>query len=108
MLLIPTRNDLPHYFQTVELDGKTYGLELYWNTRSLSWFLSIWDSTFTTRLLAGRRLAVDSFILGRFKDARLPPGEFLAIDLLGTGKDPGLKELGQRVVLSYTPAAELP
>lgn len=107
VILISTRNDVPHYFETVELDGQTYGLELYWNTRALSWYVSIWDSSFSERLLAGRRLAIDSFILSRFMDPRLPPGELIAVDLLGTGSDPGMKELGQRVVLTYVPAAEL-
>ena len=108
MLIIPTRNDLPHYRETVELDGVTYGLEFYWNTRALAWFLSIWDSAFTTPILTSRRITVDGQLLGRFKIAGLPPGEIMAADQSGTKVEPSLADLGARVVLTYTPAAELP
>lgn len=108
MLLIPT-SESPHYLQTTELEGKTYGLEFYWNTRDLAWYLTIWDSAFQTRLLAGRKLVINGQVLGRFpRDIGLPPGEITEVDLGGTGVEAGLKEIGQRVVVSYLTEAEMP
>jgi hypothetical protein len=109
MLLIPTPSaTYPHFRQTTELDGKTYGLEFYWNTRDLAWYLSIWDSAFESRLLAARKLAVGAQVLGRIpRDAGLPPGEIMAQDLSGTNAEPGMKDLGLRVVVAYWLQTEL-
>ncbi len=107
MLIVPTRNDLPHYREVVELDAKDYGLEFYWNTRALAWFLSLWDAAFTTPILASRRLSVESQLLGRFRSDALPPGEMMLADQSGTMTEASFADLGARCILTYTPAAEL-
>lgn len=106
-LIIPTNDAAEHYLQTVDLDGRTFGLEFYWNTRAARWFLSLWDASFSIRLLAGRQLSIDVPILARFRDPRLPAGELVATDTAGTKLEAGRDDLGRRVVLLYTTRAEL-
>lgn len=103
--VIASNNKLPHQRLTSDLDGVTYGLELDWNAAELFWYLTLWDSSFTTRLLAGRKLTISAQVLGRFRLAVLPPGELTLVDTTGKYLDPGLLELGQRVLLVYIPAA---
>lgn len=97
---IPLRTDLPHYDLQVELDGATYGLEFLWNPRSEAWSMTI-SSADGTVLAAGLRVVVDWAIGKRLKDATLPPGVFMAQDTSGERRDPGLEDLGRRVLLLY-------
>jgi hypothetical protein len=95
-------------FQT-ELDGKVYGFDLHWNTRDEAWYLTILDSDDEV-LLAGLKLVVSFPLISRFRSFDLPPGELEAVDTNTTTAevDPGLDDLGQRVLLIYTPPEDLP
>lgn len=105
--MLPLRPDLPHYLFQVELEGRTYTLELRWNERAAGWFLSVLTAD-EVPILQGRRVVVGFPLLARFRDFRLPPGELEAIDTTGAGRDPGLTELGARVQLMYTDSTSLP
>jgi hypothetical protein len=109
ILELYVRNDEPHYSYQTDLDGETYGFELRWNTRDSGWYLTIRDAEENV-LLAGIRLVVGFPLLRRFRDFRLPPGELEAVDTNTTGQaaDPGLADLGQRVLLVYTSPEDLP
>lgn len=106
-LQIPTRADLTHYTQTVDLDGVTHGLELYWNERDASWYLTLWDEAFTTRILASRRIVLGAQLVGRFRLEGLPAGELVPVDTSGQSREAGQAELGERVVLLYLEAASI-
>lgn len=107
ILEIPTRQDMPHYVETVELDGTVYGLEFYWNARAGGWFLTLWNAQLTAPLLSGRRLVLGAQLLGRYRNAALPPGDLLVVDMTGDGVEPGLKDLGLRAKLVYYGADDL-
>ncbi len=107
-LVIPTATDgSAHYTMTVELDGVTYELELLWVERSPGWYLSI-SLDDGTRLLSCRRLVLGAFITRRFKDPRLPKGDFTLLDTTGQDIEAGLYDLGSRVLLLYTEGADWP
>lgn len=108
MRYLPVNGELPHHVFFVQLDGTTYGFELRWNTRAQGWFLSVLDAQ-GNLLLAGRRLVIGWGLTGRFRlrDKRLPPGDVMAIDTSGQGKEAGLDDLGTRVVVTYVELAEL-
>lgn len=107
-LVIPTRSDgVPHYTFSIELDEKTYELELLWVERSAAWYLSIADSD-GVPLLSTRKLVLGAFITWRFKNPELPPGDFHLLDTSGQGLEAGLYDLGQRVLLFYTEGADWP
>ena len=105
-LTIPLRNDLPRYNFQIELDGTTFGLEMAWNFRGEYWSMSIFDAD-GVALLYGVRLVVDFLLASRFRDSRLPAGNFQAMDTSGEQRDPGFNDLGSRVLLLYFAAGEL-
>ena len=105
-LIIPIRSGVPHQLFEVELDGSTYTLEVRWNERASGYFLNISEAE-GTRLLSGIRLVIDWPLLLRWRDERLPAGQFLLVDTSGKKQEPGLAELGARVQLLYVTAAEV-
>ena len=105
--IIPTRQDAAHYQFPVELEGVVFGLEFYWNARDASWYLTILDAE-GVPLLSSRKLVLDLPLTARYRDLRLPRGEFVVLDTTGQGLEAGLKDLGTRVLLVYVPSTELP
>lgn len=106
MLLLPVQNDTPRYSELVTLDGVAYRLSFEWNDRAASWFLDIGTAA-GVPLVTNVRLVVGWPLLSRYRVEGLPPGLLECIDTLGTDTDPAYQDLGGRVVLAYTPTAEL-
>lgn len=104
--VLPLRPDLPHYRFEVELDGVAYGIELRWNMRAEGWMMTL--STPEGDVLLRRRVVLGFPLTARYRDLRLPAGELEAIDTEGTGVEPGLRDLGGRVLILYTDAESLP
>lgn len=105
-ILLPTRTDLARYSFDLDLDDVkcTYAFE--WNDRDSGWYLSITDAN-SNALLSGRRVVIGYPLIGRYRDARLPPGEFVAIDTSSQDVEAGYSDLGDRVHLIYLTRAEL-
>lgn len=106
-IVVPTRQDVPHYTFEIDLDGKTFGFEFLWNGRSGAWYFTITDAVGTV-LLAGRKVVLGFPLLNRFRDPRLPAGDLAAIDTSGQYLEAGLNDLGKRVKLLYTSADDIP
>lgn len=107
MITLPTRTDRAFYDFEIELEGRTFLLELHWNERDSSWYLKICAAEAPdVPILAGRKIVLGFPLLGRFRDSRLPPGEITALDTSGRNQAPGLADLGDRVLLIYSEAAE--
>ena len=107
-LVIPTRTDgCPDYTFTIGLDGDTYRLRLLWQERSTSWYMDIQEVD-GTPILSTRRLVLGLPLTFRYKDTRLPPGEFELQDTTAQDEEAGLFDLGSRVLLLYTEAADIP
>ena len=100
---IPLRSDVPWYSLSVELDGRTYGLELRWNDVSNAWFISLADAS-GAPIISSLKVVVGWPISKRYADPRLPPGILAAIDTTGRDLPPGRSDLGSRVELHYIPA----
>lgn len=109
---IPVDGTLPHSKLRVSLDGTTFGLEFRWNHRMEAWFFSVFSAD-GTLLLANRRVALSPtggrpfLLLGRFRDPRLPRGDFVAIDTTSTDREARLGDLGTRVLFVYLTVQEL-
>jgi hypothetical protein len=100
VVTLPTRTDgYPAYDFEVELDGRAYVCVLRWNEREGSWYLSLLDAD-RVDIVAGVRVVVDWDLLRRVVDARRPPGVLIAVDTTSAG-EPGLTDLGGRVLLTY-------
>jgi hypothetical protein len=101
---LPAKN--PHFTVQLELEGVTYGLELRWNTVDEAWYLSVLNGE-GVLIIAGRKVVIDFPLLSRFADARLPPGEFFAVDTSGNHEDATFEDFGTRVKLLYFESTEL-
>ena len=58
-------------------------------------------------MLLSRKITVGTPLLGRFQGATLPYGELIAYDTSGADADPGLTDLGVRVLLTFTDGADI-
>lgn len=107
--VIPTeRETRGNYSQRTVLDGREYLLLFRWNQREGRWYLTISDQD-GAPIVSGVKIVVNfPLITNRIVDARRPPGEIFATDTTGADIDPGLDDLGSRVVLIYIDAADIP
>lgn len=104
MITIPVGND-SSFVQSVTIDGVVFNLSFKWNARQEAWALAILDSEKVT-IIAGIRIVANYDLLNGKVDARLPDGVLLALDMEGQGVDPGIDDLGNRVLLIYATRAE--
>lgn len=65
----------------------------------MAWYISLADGQ--GPLLAPRKLIIGYPLLLSLKGPRRPAGELLAIDRSDSGINPGLTDLGSRVILTY-------
>lgn len=113
---IPTSIELVNYVQTTSLDGRDYILRFLFNRRDQRWRISVLDQD-ESPIRFGVKVVADSPLLRRETDDRRPKGILLAKDLGATDVDrsageklvaidPGVDELGARVLLIYFTEAE--
>lgn len=95
---------LPDYSQRTTLDGREYHFRFQWNVREAKWYMSLKDSA-DSAIVDNVKVVANFPFLKLLTDARRPPGEIIA--QCTSGIDPGLKDLGGRVTLTYVDAAEL-
>ena len=86
--------------QVVPLEGETYTFVFRWNDRCSRWFLTIRNAA-GADLITGKKLVADVPFHPHEVNEELPPGSIWTLDLSGEGTDPGLRDLGDRVVLMY-------
>jgi hypothetical protein len=106
MVQIPVPQNLPFLTLQCQLDGVTYTLQLRWNVRVQGWWLDVFDEQGTTVLLAGLRLVLGAAI-GANVTGRPFPGFFFLIDTTANNVDPGLNDLGNRILLEYVEGADV-
>lgn len=105
-IVIPLRPNLPSYDEQIQLDGVLYTLQVKWNVRYSTWFLTVLDGNADTVLVGGKAIRAN-FPLAPYTTARQPPGAQVPVDTSQQGLDPVLTDLGTRVHLLYFTAAEL-
>ena len=106
-VVIPTRTDgSQRYSFRAPLGATIFGFEFFWNSRDNSWSFTLSDSS--GNLLLSKKITINTPLTYRYSNAALPKGEFLAFDSSGQNLEAGLKDLGSRVILTFTDAADLP
>jgi hypothetical protein len=105
--VINTTSELSSYNQRTILDGREYILTLQWTQRASHWFLSIADQD-GVAIANGLKLVANFPVNRRLTDARGPFGLIIPMDLSGSGRDPGLRDLGNRVLLTYVDVSDIP
>lgn len=94
MRIIPTSTTIPSYTQVTQIAGRNLRLSFDWNARLGRWRLAIYEAE-TGRLLRGGITLVDGWdVIRREVGDALRDLAIAAIDISGSGKDPGLSELG--------------
>lgn len=101
---MPVRSDIPAYKFQIDLEGTLYTFTFRYNSRMSRWIMDIADENETTILL-GVPVLTEFSLIERFKDDRLPPGAFLALDESGNQKQPAREDLGNDVKLFYIESA---
>ena len=97
---LPVTSDPQAYQFQITLDGTPYLFKFYFNKRRGTWHMSILTES-EEELVMGVPVFVGWPILDRFKDTRLPPGTFMAIDTTSDFVDPGQEDFGTRVKMLY-------
>lgn len=100
ILKMPIRNDIPAYTLNIELEGIAYILEFRFNSRQNRWIFDISDSI-KDPIVQGVPILIETDLFLKFKDSRLPPGGFIAIDQSGNRNQPDRLNFGNDVVLLY-------
>lgn len=98
--IIPVDSDNASFKFRTDLEDIAYVLRLDWNERSERWHLDIFDAD-ETPLKVGLPLNINSDIIGRFADTRLPPGLIMLYDTSGQNEEAGRDDLGDRCMLLY-------
>ncbi len=107
MVILPTRFDgESRYSFNIDLDGAPFVFQFEWNDRDFGWYFNIQNGD-ATLLLSGRRVVLNYPLTDIYRDPRLPAGSFIAIDTSGADLEPGIKDLGDRVLLIYATADEV-
>lgn len=113
-ILIPNRSDLTYYEMQLTLDLVAFDLVFRWNERDETWYMSIYDPNVAeqsdgsrTPIIGQIPILVGSLLLSTYSRRDRPLGDFLAIDTQGEDHDPGILDLGSRVVFLYFSNAEL-
>jgi hypothetical protein len=105
-IVLPTLTDgTQRYDFRIMLGGSFFGFDFRWNPRDSSWGFVLSDAS--GNALLTRKVALGLPMLYRAADSRLPNGELYAIDTTGKGQEAGLTDLGGRVQLSFTDAADI-
>jgi hypothetical protein len=97
---IRTSTTQSNYEFIVALDGVDYILRFLWNSRIQRWYLTV-KSAADVDLITGRKICVDIPWASHETIDGVPAGQLWTTDPSGSGIDPGLRELGERVVLLY-------
>lgn len=115
--IIDTSIELNDYRQVTTLDGRDYVLRFLFNEREDKWYLSVADES-DVSIVHGIKIVPLVSLLRKVTDARRPPGVLMARDMTGADVDfsagekivdldPGLNDLGGRVLLFYFAEDEL-
>ena len=93
--------------QITVIAGREYTLGFRWNARAMAWYLDIGDQdglpiVSGVRLVCGIPLARE--VVG---DSRMWPGTLMCVSTTQDGTDPGISDLGTRVVLIYDDGAAI-
>lgn len=104
MVKLPLRNDVPAFSFQTDLDGTTYNFKFRYNTRMDRWIFDILTAENET-ILTGIPVLLGTLLTGRFRDERLPAGDFFAINLQDENAEGGRDDLGTNVLILYEAAA---
>lgn len=99
---LPLQPSVANYRFGTTLDGTPYIIDIYWNSRSSTWYMDLLGED-EVPIRNSMRLVLGTLIGGRSADARFPSGSFLVVDLSGADIDAGFNDMGVRIMVWYIP-----
>lgn len=96
---LPTRVDIARYVLRVALSGVVFRLFFYFNRRDQAWYFDVTDPA-GVPLRSGMKVVSKTPLLRQWIQQGRPDGELIPIDA-SSDVDPGIEELGERVLLVY-------
>lgn len=104
---IPVEYDEPHFEIRVELEARTYAMEVRWNSRAGAYFLTL-KSGDGEPIVSSRKMVLGVLLNRLAVGDRAPPGLLTLFDTTRRDEEAGLGELGRRVQLVYVDSTETP
>lgn len=102
--VIPTSSGaeaFPNYQLEAELDGVSFRMDLYFNSRQQTWFLNLRDAN-GVMLRAGIAVVSGFPLLQRMVQQTRPEGTLMAVPVSGEIDAATLEQLGLDVLMTYT------
>jgi hypothetical protein len=90
--LVVTCQALPSWSATLTLEGTLFQVQMDFNQRAFSWYLSIADAD-GVDIYNGVKVVCGFLLLGKCKDDRRPAGDFLCISSTTNYSPPGFVDL---------------
>ncbi|MBC3540663.1 phage baseplate plug protein [Rufibacter sediminis] len=97
--IIPWR-DLADFTQDIRLSGEIFSIRGRWNSERGFWTMDIHDKN-DAPLLIGQKIVLNTDILMRYRDPRLPPGSIFAVEAAPGITKIGRNDIGTNVFLVY-------
>lgn len=97
---LPVRSDIAAYQFQAELDAIVYTFNFRWNERMNTWFFSIGNEE-QVEILSGIPVQTNVDLKGRFRQAELPQGVFIAYDETGKARNPDRTNFGSEIKFLY-------
>lgn len=97
---IPIDITQPDHNFTVDLEGTVFNLQFRLNSRTSRWHMDVRTEA-GVEIVSGIPLVLNYPLLGRFKDVRLPLGEFYVLDNTGANQEPNDEAFGSTHSLVY-------
>lgn len=105
--ILPIDGEFSRFAVDVPLDGEDFTLSFSWNTRDSRWYLAVSDAA-GVELATGVPLVIDTPLLQKFADARMPSGWLMVYDTTDQGGEIVEQEdLGSKVQVVYLDEAEV-
>ncbi len=105
-VVLPFAPSLPNQRFGTTLDDVQYLFDVRWNERDAAWYFDLLAED-ETPIRHGIKIVLGAALGGRVAAAAFPRGVLMAADTTGAGVEPGLDDLGTRVVVYFFTLAEL-
>lgn len=93
LIQIPATSDFPSQKFTTTIDGTVYAIKIRWNGRFERWVADIMTDG-EDPILVGIPLHINTDLMGRFRDLRLPQGLMILFNSVADGIEATRQNLG--------------
>jgi hypothetical protein len=77
--VIPVQEGLTFFTFDIEIDGRLYNWEVYWNEREETWYFDLFDED-QIAIITGVKLVINYNLLSSYADARIPAGAIMFLN----------------------------